>query len=239
MVHIRSVHEKEVRKMFVIDASEHLEADGEYHMWMNAITDVNKDKDVITDLENTNRVLLKRVNEENKHTCKKLSKNKGIIETERVIHSEDGRTKKGVVKEQFAKVTKRKSFDAENIDPDNRKKRANNQRHQSEKVQNVLEHFAGDDSANKASILASIIDKQGSDFAASIFSKSTELKQIPKLTPESGHTCRPTSYPSLPTVLERTCPKLVVIFIFLSSFEILYQNENPCSKIKLLTSRNV
>ena len=32
MIHIRSVHEKEVRKMFVIDASEHLEADGEYHM---------------------------------------------------------------------------------------------------------------------------------------------------------------------------------------------------------------
>ena len=112
MIHIISVHEKEVRKIFVIDASEHLEADREYHMWMNAITDVNKDKDVIKDLENTNRVLLKRVNEENKHTYKKLSENKGIIETERMIYSEDGKTKKGVVKEQFAKVTKRKSFDA-------------------------------------------------------------------------------------------------------------------------------
>ena len=111
MIHIRSVHEKEVRKMFVIDASEHLEADREYHMWMNAITDANKDKDVIKDLENTNRILLKRVNEENKHTYKKLSENKGKIETERMIYSEDGKTKKGVVKEQFAKVTKRKSFD--------------------------------------------------------------------------------------------------------------------------------
>ena len=59
---------------------------------------VNKDKDVIKDLENTNRVLLKRVNEENKHTYKKLNENKGIIETEKVIYSEDGRTKKGFVK---------------------------------------------------------------------------------------------------------------------------------------------
>ena len=102
-----------------------------------------------------NRVLLKRENEENKYSYKKLSENKGIVETERVIYSEDGRTKKGVVKEQFAKVTKSKSSDAENIDPDNRKKRANNQRRQSENVQNVLEHVAGDDIANKASILAS------------------------------------------------------------------------------------
>ena len=31
----------------------------------------------------------------------------GIIETEKVIYSEDGKTKIGVVKEHFAKVTKR------------------------------------------------------------------------------------------------------------------------------------
>ena len=48
---------------------------------------------------------------------------KGIIETERVIYSEDGTSKKGVIKEQYAKVTKRKSMDAENIDPDNRKRK--------------------------------------------------------------------------------------------------------------------
>ena len=81
-------------------------------------------------------------------------------------------------------MTKRKSIDAENIDSDNRKKEANNLRHQSEKVQNVLEHFAGDDIANKASILASIVDKEGSDLAASLFSKSRELKNNQKLTPE-------------------------------------------------------
>ena len=114
---------------------------------------------MIRKLENTNRVLLNRMNEKNKDTFKKVGEKKGIIETERVIYSEDGTTKKGVIKEQFAKVTKRKSIDAENIDSDNRKKEANNLRHQSEKVQNVLEHFAGDDIANKASILASIVDK--------------------------------------------------------------------------------
>ena len=159
IIHIKSVHIEEVRKMFAIDASEHLEADEEYHLWLNAITEVNEDKNVIRKLENTNRVLLNRMNEKNKDTFKKVGEKKGIIQTERVIYSEDGSTKKGVIKEQFAKVTKRKSIDAENIDSDNRKKEANNLRHQSEKVQNVLEHFAGDDIANKASILASIVDK--------------------------------------------------------------------------------
>ena len=48
-----------------------------------------------------------------------MNEKKGIIETERVIYSEDGSTKMGVVKEQLAKVIKRKSIDAENIDPDN------------------------------------------------------------------------------------------------------------------------
>ena len=64
---------------------------------------------------------------------KKFYEKRGIIQTERVIYSEDGTTKKGVIKEQFAKVTKRKSMDAENIDSDNRKKEANNLRHQSDK----------------------------------------------------------------------------------------------------------
>ena len=32
IIHIKSVHIEEVRKMFAIDASEHLEADEEYHL---------------------------------------------------------------------------------------------------------------------------------------------------------------------------------------------------------------
>ena len=45
MIHIRNVHYKDVRKMFASDAIEHLEADEEYHMWLNAITYVKKDGD--------------------------------------------------------------------------------------------------------------------------------------------------------------------------------------------------
>ena len=75
MIHIRSVHDEDIRKMFAIDASEHLEADEEYHLWLNAITEVNKDKNVIRKLENTNRVLLNRMNEKNKDTFKKVGEN--------------------------------------------------------------------------------------------------------------------------------------------------------------------
>ena len=81
IIHIKSVHIEEVRKMFAIDASEHLEADEEYHLWLNAITEVNEDKNVIRKLENTNRVLLNRMNEKNKDTFKKVGEKKGIIET--------------------------------------------------------------------------------------------------------------------------------------------------------------
>ena len=72
IIHIKSVHIEEVRKMFAIDASEHIEADEEYHSWLNAITEVNEDKNVIRKLENTNRVLLNRMNEQNKDTFKKV-----------------------------------------------------------------------------------------------------------------------------------------------------------------------
>ena len=65
-----------------------------------------------------------------------------------------------------------------------KKRSASDQRHQTEKVQNVLEHFAGDDIANKANILANIVDKEGSECAALLFSKSKALKNNQKLTPD-------------------------------------------------------
>ena len=77
IIHIKSVHIEEVRKMFAIDASEHLEADEEYHLWLNAITEVNEDKNVIRNLENKNRVLLNRVNEKNKDTFKHCQRHNG------------------------------------------------------------------------------------------------------------------------------------------------------------------
>ena len=48
---------------------------------------------MIRELKKANKVLMKRVNEESKDTFKKVSKKKGIIETERMIYSEDGATK--------------------------------------------------------------------------------------------------------------------------------------------------
>ena len=79
IIHIKSVHIEEVRKMFAIDASEHLEADEEYHLWLNAITDINEDKNVIRKLENTNRVLLNRMNEKNKDTFKKVGEKRVLF----------------------------------------------------------------------------------------------------------------------------------------------------------------
>ena len=77
MIHIRNVHFKDLCKMFASDAIEHLEADQEYHMWLNAITYVKNDKDLIRELKKANKVLMKRVNEESKDTFKKVNEKKG------------------------------------------------------------------------------------------------------------------------------------------------------------------
>ena len=53
-------------------------------------------------------------------------------------------------------------------------------REQSEKVENVLHHFA-DDKSKKAKILARIVDREGADFASEVFLKSKELKETKKI----------------------------------------------------------
>ena len=42
-------------------------------MWLNAITYVKNDKDLIRELKKANKVLVKRVNEESKDTFKKVN----------------------------------------------------------------------------------------------------------------------------------------------------------------------
>ena len=138
---------------------------------------------MIKELENANEVLKRRLNEERRDTYKKVGERDGIIECEKVIYSEDGKTKKGVVKEHFAKVTKRCSVRVENEDPNKKRSREKIMREQSEKVENVLHHFA-DDKSKKAKILARIVDREGADFASEVFLKSKELKETKKFTAE-------------------------------------------------------
>ena len=182
--HIRSAHHEELRKMFAKDARENLEGDSEYQVWLDAPTVYNNDEtNVIKELESANEVLKRRLNEERRDTYKKVGERDGIIECEKVIYSEDGKTKKGVVKEHFAKVTKRCSDRVENEDPNKKRSREKIMREQSEKVENVLHHFA-DDKSKKAKILARIVDREGADFASEVFLKSKELKQTKKFTAE-------------------------------------------------------
>ena len=182
--HIRSAHHEELRKMFAKDARENLEGDSEYQVWLDAPTVYKNDEtNVIKELESANEVLKRRLNEERRDTYKKVGERDGIIETEKVIYSEDGKTKIGVVKEHFAKVTKRCSDRVENEDPNKKRSREKIMREQSEKVENVLHHFA-DDKSKKAKILARIVDREGADFASEVFLKSKELKETKKFTAE-------------------------------------------------------
>ena len=52
-------------------------------------------------------------------------------------------------------------------------------REQSEKVENVLHHFA-DDKSKKAKILARIVDREGADFASEVFFEIERTKRNQK-----------------------------------------------------------
>ena len=64
--HIKSVHRNEIQKMFASDAREYIEADEKYHRWLNELTDVSKDDNMIEQLEKANRFLLERAVRDNK-----------------------------------------------------------------------------------------------------------------------------------------------------------------------------
>ena len=169
--HIRSAHKNEIQKMFASDAREYIEADQKYHKWLNDFTELSKDDSVIEQLKKANRFLLERASRDNKDVCRKVNENMGIIETRTEFFTQNaaGKPKKSVVRQQFVNVTKKRSLcDSEIGDHEKQKKAKTVQKKQSDTVKTVLNHLAGDDVQNKASLLAKIVDNEGPEFAESL-----------------------------------------------------------------------
>ena len=128
-------------------------------------------------------VLPKFVENNSSETLLKVSQKGNIIETRREIFipNKDGTLKKSVLTEQYANVSKRKHENKENEDPNKVVKRT---RHQSQGLNEILEHMSGGNVVVKTKILAGVIDTQGADIAEGVAKCSKQIKQTNKFTKE-------------------------------------------------------
>ena len=76
--------------------------------------------------------------------------------------------------EQYANISKRKHDNDENEDPNKPKKRT---KHQSQGINEILEHMSGGNMEIKTSILSEVKGTQGPDIAEGVAKNSKELKQ--------------------------------------------------------------
>ena len=177
--HIREVHKKETQKVFVSDALLYIEADAEFHRWLNRPTEVSNSKEL-----NDERVLLKRTIAENKNIYKKVGEKNGVIETRsEILTEDDGKVRKTVLKQHFVDVTKRKFTEVESEKSIDQKKAKVSTKRESETVETVLDHLTGKYEEKKASLVAKVVDNMGSDFAKSVINKSKVLKEKNKFSP--------------------------------------------------------
>ena len=109
-----------------------------------------------------------------------MSQKGNIIQAQRetITYNKNGTIKRSILNEQYANISKRKHDNDENEDPNKPKKRT---KHQSQGINEILEHMSGGNMEVKSSILSEVIDAQGPDIAASVVKNSKELKQKNKL----------------------------------------------------------
>ena len=186
--HVKTEHKEVIKKLYSKDALDNLVCDEKYKAWLESHTEVNtKEEKKMNALQDANKFLTNRANLEHNNIYKKVKESDGIIETQRVTYTtkEDGTVKKAIVTEQFANVTrkKRKSGDAENINPETDKVTGSGQKKQADKVSHVLQHIAGESMESRSALVAKLVDKEGPEFAASVMTHSKELKQQKKFTP--------------------------------------------------------
>ena len=177
--HAKSLHNDEIIKVWSKDALLNVGFYEQYKTWLGKYFEMDIDKlPVQNDI-----VLPKFVENNSSETLLKVSQKGNIIETRREIFipNKDGTLKKSVLTEQYANVSKRKHENKENEDPNKVVKRT---RHQSQGLNEILEHMSGGNVVVKTKILAGVIDTQGADIAEGVAKCSKQIKQTNKFTKE-------------------------------------------------------
>ena len=117
--HARSYHGDYIKKWWSKSAIEHIHEYKDYNDWLDKETNMENDEthnknEILEELKKTNEILIEKNKElaENNDTFVKVAERGNIIETRRSIlkQRDDGTFSKSVVVEQFANVTKRKTY---------------------------------------------------------------------------------------------------------------------------------
>ena len=112
-----------------------------------------------------------------------------IYEAERTVFTpqDDGRLKKTVIKDVFAKVTTgnapTKHQETKKCKNMKTKITQKGLREQAQRVQNILNHITAHNKVTQAIIVAKLVDKNGSEFASDVLKKSKEIQSGLKLSP--------------------------------------------------------
>ena len=191
--HAKSYHGDYITKWWSKSAIENIHEYKDYNDWLEKEANVenyethNKNQ-ILEELKKTNEISIEKNQEllEHNDTFVKVAERGNIIETRRSIlkQRDDGTFSKSVVVEQFANVTKRKTnVDKENIDVKNTTKRM---RHQSQGLNEILDHMSDGNVEMKSKIIANVIDTGGESIASSVAKKSIAMKLTQKLSKEDA-----------------------------------------------------
>ena len=207
--HIQTIHKTELKKYFQKEACDAVTCDERFKAWLNSetIIDVDENKDPtkhkstevqkklnnleskVRVLEANEKVLLKSAKEKEDTITLVRERSLGnIFDTKREVLSKNtkGEVRRTVISEQIAFVTKkRKSTDC-NISDDlvSKKVKGNLERWQADVLRNTLNHLADESHDSKVKLISKVIDREGSEFAASILRNSKSIQNNLKLTVE-------------------------------------------------------
>ena len=184
--HIRSIHKDVVKKSFSREAFEMVMKAEDYTEWLKkpvAKIVVAKKTVTVSQMQETNRILVDKLNSQNENNYEVVKKCDGIIEMKKrkFTQKEDGTTKVSMISEQFVNVTSRKR---QLEDDDGHDRQRIDIRHKSEKLRNVVKHVAGESTEKQAGLVAKLIDAEGGEFAKVVSEKSKQIKDQNKFTPE-------------------------------------------------------
>ena len=174
--HAKYNHQEYLKICWSKDALENIYLYEEYKSWLEHQFEIDFD-----DSDNKNVEMSSQISSINSpQTIIKVSQKGNIIQAQRetITCNKNGTIKRSILNEQYANISKRKHDNDENEDPNKPKKRT---KHQSQGINEILEHMSGGNMEVKSSILSEVIDAQGPDIAACVVKNSKELKQKNKL----------------------------------------------------------
>ena len=180
--------DRERKKEYLRFARESIRSSKNYQDWLDADctlflpADVAKKKVLSLD----DKKMVNKYSNNQIKLVRERSRERNIFDAEKMVISKnpDGTIKKSIVKETYAKVTIRKRHQANDENSKEVEVTGAGVLKRAKAVDNILNHTSQHNTEVKASLVAKIIDKEGSTFGHEILKKSKALQEMRKLNAE-------------------------------------------------------